>query len=377
MNKEQLAKLLDQYTKGKLREPKISMLESWYLKEAREEKPKLTEAEVNDISNRIRTYLPLQYGKKSVRMTYWPRLVAAAVALLFVGTILYYYKSSRLSNSKQAESDLSVNVAPGKMNATLTLADGRKIYLTEAHKGEIANEAGISVVQTADGELVYRISDPSLGANSMNTLSTQKGETYRLILPDQSKVWLNAASSLTYTTGLKQNGKRRVKLQGEAYFQVSKDKSHPFIVETLNQEVEVLGTAFNINSYEDEPNVTTTLLEGSVKVKTANQLQILRPGEQSSTDGNKINVRKADLDQVVDWKNGEFNLHRIPFKAAMSKLARWYDVEVIYQTTNAEKLISGGWISRDASLKTILEGIEQTKQVKFKLEGRKLYVLNY
>ncbi|MBB6240326.1 hypothetical protein HDC90_005000 [Pedobacter sp. AK013] len=303
----------------------------------------------------------------------WLRMtgIAAAIALMVLGIYFFNYK-----NDKHAQNDVfaAQDRNPGFFGATLTLANGKKIKLSDAANGEIAKEGGISVTKTADGQLIYEIKETIGNPNQINTLSTAKGETYILTLPDESKVWLNAASSLTYSTSLNDHGMRRVKLEGEAYFEIFKDKAHPFIVQTANQEVEVLGTHFNVNSYIDEPGIATTLLEGSVKVKAGSSLKIIKPGEQVINKSGIMEVRKVDLDDVVDWKNGDFYLNHIDFKTAMRKIARWYDMEIIYDENVPDNMESGGWISRDKPLSTVLKSIEASGLVNFQVEGQKIYV---
>ena len=302
----------------------------------------------------------------------WPRMIgiAAAIALMVLGIYFFNYR-----NDGNADSNiLTKDISPGTFGATLTLANGKKIKLSDATNGEIAKEAGISVTKTADGQLVYEIKETTGSADQMNTLSTAKGETYILTLPDKSKVWLNAASSITYFTTLKVHGIRKVKLEGEAYFEISKDKVHPFIVQTAKQEVEVLGTHFNINSYNDEPATATTLLEGSVKVKAGQVYKVIKPGEQTMITNGSIAVQQVEVDNIVDWKNGDFYLNHIAFKTAMRKIARWYNMEVIYDETVPDNMESGGWIARDKPLSAVLKSIESSGLVKFKVAGRKIYV---
>ena len=304
----------------------------------------------------------------------WPLLtgIAAALALMVLGIYFFNNKNDKYTDSAiLAAQDMS----PGTFGATLTLANGKKIKLSDAANGEIAKESGISVTKTADGQLVYEIKETTGPADQMNTLSTAKGETYILTLPDKSKVWLNAASSITYSTTLKQRGIRKVKLEGEAYFEISKDKAHPFIVQTAKQEVEVLGTHFNINSYHDEPATATTLLEGSVKVKVGKVYKVIKPGEQTMITNGSIAVQQVEVDNIVDWKNGDFYLNHIAFKTAMRKIARWYDMEIIYDETVPDNMESGGWISRDKPLSAVLKSIESSGLVKFKVAGKKIYVM--
>jgi len=297
--------------------------------------------------------------------------IAAAVALIVMGIYFFNYNNK----TKESQSTAYANdVDPGKVGATLTLANGKKISLKDASSGELANEEGISIRKTANGQVVYEIKKKSGASDKINTLTTDKGETYTLILPDQSKVWLNAASSLTYSASLNEHGLRKVKLQGEAYFEIFKDKAHPFIVETDEQQIEVLGTHFNVNSYKDEPGIATTLIEGSVKISSGSIQRIIKPGDQALNKSGSITVRQVNLESVMDWKNGDFYLDKVNFKVAMRKIARWYNVEVIYDASITDDMETGGWVSRKSNLSSILKLIESSGLVRFKVEGNKVYV---
>jgi len=338
----------------------------------------------NGIAGKDQPATEVTTSRKQIRL--WHRIsVAAALALIIAG--ISYYKRP-LTNWFQypAGPVLTRDIAPGNVGATLTLASGRQIKLSDATNGELAKEAGVTITKTEDGQLIYEIaasqnspgndtelSSAQAGPKS-NTLTTAKGETYQVKLPDGSLVWLNAASTLSYTPILKQYGIRRVKLEGEAYFKITKDKAHPFVVQTTAQEVEVLGTEFNLNSYTDEPVTATTLIEGSVKVKSGQRKQVIIPGQQLINNGTAFKVTQVQLDKITDWKDGEFNLDGLPFRTAMRKIARWYNVEVIYDSSVPDDMLSGGWISRETKLSTILEGIQKSRQVTFRLEGRTLYV---
>lgn len=307
----------------------------------------------------------------------WPRIVAAAAILLVVGLGLVFY----MNNQKPAvnvEAAYANDVVPGKMGATLTLASGEKIKLSDAANGEIAKQVGITVEKTADGQLVYHMGAASGEAEgTYNTLSTAKGETYILTLPDKSKVWLNAASSLTYSAGLNERGSRRVRLEGEAYFEIFKDKTRPFIVESKGQQVEVLGTHFNVNSYKDEAFAATTLIEGSVRLSALGRQErpvVLKPGEQAVSGNAGFKVSQANIENVTDWKGGDFYFNRVDFRTAMRKIARWYDVEIIYDASVPENIETGGWISRDQNLSGVLKFIESLGLVHFRIEGKKVYV---
>jgi len=363
--------LLQKQENGEISQSEKRLLDNWYLQQ--------------EISNDIPDFKTLLYDqhesaellvryihqKKQVRL--WPRIVAtaAAIALILSGIYFFNYNKNKISN----DSHLIVrDVAPGSVGATLTLANGKKIRLSEAVNGELAEESGVVITKAANGQLVYEIKDRSGELNKINTLSTNKGETYQVRLPDGSVVWLNAASSLTYAANLNEHGKRRVKLDGEGYFEIAKDKAHPFVVESRGQEVEVLGTHFNVNAYADEPIIATTLLEGSVKVTSADKNQIIKPGQQAINNGNSIQVSEANMENITDWKEGDFFLNRVDFKTAMRKIARWYDIEVIYDPSFPEGIESGGWVSRNNKLSVVLKLIEAGGQVHFKVEGKKVYV---
>ncbi|MNX85526.1 fec operon regulator FecR [compost metagenome] len=226
--------------------------------------------------------------------------------------------------------------------------------------------------------LVYQLTDkpnPS-GKTSYNTIETPKGGQYQLILPDGSKVWLNAASSLTFPTSFVSLKTRKVELIGEAYFEIAKNKTSPFIVKSAKQEVKVLGTHFNINSYADEQSTTTTLLEGSVNIVSLNKAEniILKPGQQSTLNNNKINVTEINTEEAIAWKNGLFIFNDENIKSIMKKIARWYNVEITFKG-NLDHVSFVGNYARNKDLESLLENIELTEKVHFKIEGRRIEVI--
>lgn len=328
-----------------------------------ETKDRIFQTIVNKQKNKIARVLPL-----------WTRIaVAAALTAVIFGAGLFYMRNAphqERSNRITYKND----VLPGTSGATLTLSNGKKIRLSDTQNGELAKEAGVIITKAKNGEVIYQVKGDPAALSKLNTLSTTKGETYKIRLPDGSYVWLNSASSLTYSTKLIEKGKRMVKLQGEGYFEITKDRSHPFVVTTDKQTVEVLGTHFNINSYPDESVVATTLIEGSVSVNSGKFKQVIKPGEQSINNGSDIKVNAVSTENVVDWKNGDFNLDELDFRVAMRKIARWYNIEVIYDASVPQHMKSGGWISRNRSLSAILRHIESSGQVHFEIEGRKVYV---
>ena len=370
MNRNEAKNLFQKYNNGTATPQERALLEHWY-SDALLEKQK--DIEKNDLLLLKHEAWAAIYAQTApVKMVkLWPRIAIAVSIAFAVGIVgLWYFNSQE---KQQVQYIAQNDVAPGRQGATLTLADGTKIRLSEATNGKLADEAGVIITKTADGELIYEIKGDA-GDNKINTIATSNGETYRLKLPDGSAVWLNSGSSLTYTASLIQNGKRTVQLAGEGYFEIEKDKSHPFIVKTFDQEVEVLGTHFNVNSYKDEPVTATTLLEGSVKVLAGKQIKTIVPGEQLRTNAGQISVAKVNTENVTDWKDGEFNLEGLDFRSAMRKISRWYDVEVIYDKSVPEDIEAGGWIPRDSKLSSILKLIENSGLVKFRVEGKKVYV---
>src|SRR5690606_31605275 len=201
------------------------------------------------------------------------------------------------------------------------------------------------------------------------------GQTFRVKLSDGSIVILNAASSLKYSADLGREGSRKVYLTGEGYFEIASDPSNPFSVNVLGQQIEVLGTRFNVNSYTGEPDIRTVLFEGAVKVTARGRSHRLEPGQQAINDGTSIRVNQADTEQALDWINGEFALNGLDFRTAMRKIARWYQVDVVFDQFLPDDLQTGGWISRDTKLSEVLTLIEKTGQVYFRVEDRKVYVL--
>lgn len=326
-----------------------------------------------------------------VRRRSFPGWMAAASVVLISGIAIYFYANRTLRDNPQAA--IHNDIIPGKNGATLTLANGKQILINEALAGNIAAEAGVKISKTANGQIVYEVTDkraamPGIQRSTLNynTLSTARGEQTQVRLPDGTVVFLNAESSLRYPTSFAMLDKRQVTLTGEGYFEVSKQqsvndkeqelKNIPFIVKTDKQVVEVLGTHFNINAYSDEPMVKTTLLEGSVKVTNlkSQQFHLLKPNEQASLSNDLIAVHKVAAEGIVAWKNNEFLFKDDDFRANMRKIARWYNVEIIYEADAPTNFKLGGFSSRSRNLSAILKQMEKTDKVHFNIEGKKVYV---
>lgn len=307
---------------------------------------------------------------KVIRSSAWLKwsIAASILVLLSVGFLFYIIQNTKTADPKLAD------VAPGGNRATLILANGKKIDLSGAGNGAIADETGIKVIKTAEGKIIYDLSNTTAAANGQyNTIETPMGGQYQVNLADGTKVWLNAASSLRYPTHFSGN-ERKVELTGEGYFEVAHQKNMPFKVASAGQTVEVLGTHFNIMAYHNEPVVKTTLLQGSVRISIGKQHTLLKPGQQAARIGSKISVSDdVDMEDVVAWKNGYFKFNE-SLEGIMSKISRWYGVEVVYETKTDPNLTYSGKISRGRNISAILKIIEFNGDVHFRIDGRKVYV---
>jgi ferric-dicitrate binding protein FerR (iron transport regulator) len=331
----------------------------------------------SEVSDRIETRLLQDISRGKVvqfRQRTGVRWTAAAVILLLLGSGMYYYMSSvssrkTFTTSNNALADTG-DIAPGTNKAILILANGDVVTLDSAGN-QVINQ-GQTVVRQKNGQLEYAVQGNS-DAVVYNTLTVPRGGQFHIVLPDGSRVWLNAASSMRYPTAF--NGDRReVELQGQGYFEVAPDARQPFFVKVNNLEVQVLGTSFDIMAYADEKSINTTLVEGLVNVKNGTTEQRLKPGQQAIVDPatGSIVVRAADVDQVIAWKTGFFEFDNASLGDILRQLARWYDIDISYNQTGNERLF-GGRISRSLPLSDILHMLEANGST-FLLSGRKLTV---
>lgn len=339
----------------------------------------------------VETQLKLDAGfkhilaKRTLKRNPAPRLkilyrkwAVAATLVVTVGASLFYITKRYNSESVVVN---QIALKPGKEKATLTLADGTVVDLEHAGNGKLDSKDGVAVTKTADGKLVYdskKIGDVN-GPVAYNTLVTPRGGQYKVILPDGSAVWLNAASSLHFPTQFV-GKERRVELIGEGYFEIKKNAMQPFVVNTDGQEVRVLGTHFNINAYKENSITKTTLLEGSVKVSKGEQSYMLAPGQEASLDNlsNSFSIAKnVDIDVAVAWKEGKFSFDETNIKEVMQQVARWYDIDVIYKGDFSNVQFTGVIISRGEDARQVLNLLKGTKQVDFIINGRSITVVPY
>ncbi|HEY9195483.1 MAG TPA: FecR domain-containing protein [Mucilaginibacter sp.] len=374
---EEEARLLNYYDtlqKNKLQWDELEMGNENEIKSA------LYSKVLSDIKNRE------SGSKRIIFLRRW--FVAASVTMLMIASasfIVYlkYNKSYFLAGNNVHPVNKGI-IAPGGNKALLTLADGSKITLDDAASGELARQSGTKVSKAANGRLVYTAGDKSSKSNAdgfaqpaYNTIETPKGGQYQVDLPDGTRVWLNAGTSLRYPTNFV-GAVRSVELTGEAYFEVAKNAHKPFKVISNNQVVEVLGTHFNISAYTDETSAKTTLLAGSVKVSStrASKSKLLKPGQQSDISyvNSSFSIQAVNTEEVVAWKNGYFLFNDEDLKSIMSRFARWYNVEVEYQG-NVDNLRFGGMVSRSKDLAQALKIIEQTGNLKTRIEGRRVIIM--
>lgn len=324
--------------------------------------------------------------KSTAKRIFTWRRTAAAVLILALGALSTYLlmKEDRPKEYVSGTSLKQTDVMPGGNKAVLTLAGGQSIRLSDTGNGKVAAQGNVNILKKGQGLLSYQVNPQSAKEQNKsmlqyNTLTTPRGGQYRLTLSDGTRVWLNAASSIRYPTAFSTE-KRIVEISGEAFFEVAKDASKPFIVKKGDLEIKVLGTAFNVNTYDNESALKVTLLEGSVKVAAGDQQSaLLKPGQQaminaSSAKGVLKLVAHADIEKVVAWKNGLFVFHNDDLGSIMRKLGRWYDVEVSYEDNNMISSHFTGAIRRQVTLSEVLKMLELAGGARFKIAGRKIIV---
>lgn len=296
-----------------------------------------------------------EFETEELRSLHWWRYVAAAAVVLISFGVFWKYQKTADKPLEAVARKINRDVPPGSNRAILTLADGSKISLDSATNGLLAQQGSTDVRKTEDGKLTYdtKTADNSVLSPHINLLSTPKGGQYQVVLPDGSKVWLNASSSIRFPAVFSKN-ERTVEITGEVFFEVAKDKSKPFRVLFGSSEVEVLGTSFNIMAYEDEESSKTTLVEGSVSLRNASKNKLLKPGEQASVlSGGQIVSRFVDVEAAIAWKNGLFYFRDSGIEEVMRQAARWYNIEVKYVGKIPIRQFTGK-VSRNVNISELL-----------------------
>lgn len=362
MSTERIAYLLQQYLDKRITREELTELTALLEDESAQEpiQQAMESLMLSDIEQRRRGRVV------SLRKLGW----AAAAALLLAASALWLLRPA--AKEKPPVATVAHDAAPGGNRATVTLGDGKMVRLDEAQAGVVGTQGNTRLIKSQDAQLSYEAAG---GAETIqyNILETPRGGQYKLVLPDGTKVWLNAATTLRYPTAFV--GKDRVvELNGEAYFEVAADAAKPFRVEVKGgQRVEVLGTRFNILGYTDEPVAKTTLLEGSVRVRKEAKAAVLRPGQQArlGADGSLV-VVNADVEAAVAWKNGMFKFEEADMQQVMRQLGRWYDLDVMY-LHGVPKDTFEGEMYRNVNLSKTLKILEASG-VHFRIEGKKLLV---
>jgi transmembrane sensor len=327
---------------------------------------------------RFQTLIDVQAEERTSTSFKWRYMAAAAVMLIVVSLVFYVYNRSHKDDVvKESPAVVQQNdVAPGQYKASLTLADGSVVAVDSFFNGKLVQQ-GNTNVYNKNGQLVYK-EEKKGGAVIYNKLTTSKGEMYGTILSDGSKVWLNSQSSIKYPVTFVDD-KRKVEITGEAYFEVAsltgQKGKRPFIVTIDGMEVEVLGTKFNVNGYNNEAQIKTTLLEGKVKVSEGDAEKVLSPGQQAKLEkqtGEINTVDDVDVDEAVAWRYGYFQFNDADLQTVMNQIVRWYDVSVVYEGNVPDKKFWGK-ISRNNSLSNILTALERYG-VHFRIEGKKIII---
>ncbi|APU96001.1 FecR family protein [Sphingobacterium siyangense] len=319
------------------------------------------------ILDRVFGKIDLDTEPQNIKSPTWYKTTGVAAAIILIISISYLFLNRSTYNDHTA-----TIIEPGRDKATLVLSSGKTIVLEDVANGKLTEELGTTIEKTEKGGINYKIEGNTDVRIAMNLLNVPKGGQFQITLSDGTKVWLNSNSSLKYPSAFS-TSERRVELTGEAYFEVSKNKQKPFIVETSLQKVEVLGTKFNINAYDDESSTQTSLAEGSVRVSCKNNTTLLKPGQQSTLTDQNIAVRSINLDQVLDWKNGDFNFSNNNLKEIMRKISRWYNIEVIFEGPISQETYVAQ-ISRKKRLNDVLRALQLSGSIKYSIRNNKLYI---
>lgn len=320
----------------------------------------------------------------------WARIAAAAVIIVLLSAGAYHISTNynvKIAAVDAGQQFKSNEVAPGGKKAVLTLANGAQIILDSTGNGVLTQQGNVKIIKGDGGQLTYNSNGsstlPEASEVLYNVISTPRGGQYQVILADGSKVWLNAASSLRFPTSFP-GGERNVELTGEGYFEVAHNTAKPFKVSLRKSdgaEIEVLGTHFNVNAYDDETTIKTTLLEGSVKVSKGSSSKTIRPGEQAQMENigqSKIIIRAIDVDAAIAWKNGRFIFHGDNIQSVMRQLARWYDLDVKYDgNVSDEEFVGVINRTRYVNISEILDMLEKTRTVSFAISGHNVTVMPF
>ena len=384
MDKQRFTELIDAYLSGKASAADKALLEAYYQKLAEEPEPVISkdrEVELEDsMYQGICAAVDGMASPLVKRKASWKKWAAVAAVFLLCCTIALWWSAQQASRGADQVIEngaLSLQqdtlIQPGGNKASLHVVGGASLELSEGEKGLEIGQQGLRYF---DGDTLARADQIKLEAMSSLEVRTPRGGTYQLLLPDGTRVFLNAETVLQFPSRF--SGEKRIVelIQGEAYFEVEKDAAHPFVVQMAEQEIEVLGTHFNVSHYADEADIKTTLAEGKVRIRTAHSAVVLQAGEQAIQHAQGLRVKKVDVASVLAWKDGLFIAEGQDFKSMMRAIARWYDVELSFENDRAfEDLYIAMQIARTRTLQEVLDRLESTGEVRFKLAGRRVRVM--
>ena len=384
----QMKELARKWQEGTINEAEKELFNQWYhsfddtpIEAITTEKPAQLKTRLyNSIIEREEIPLPRTWFSKNISYIY----AAAAMTLIFSIAGYSFYSRNNVQQKEQAARLAKNIILPGSNKAVLTLADGSDVILDQTSNGILGSQGNVSIKKSMGGKVSYVAAQNNTytgNAIAYNKIATPRGGQYQVDLADGTKVWLNAASTLKFPVTFSK-AQRVVELTGEAYFEVNPEPVAgnrkvriPFLVKTRNQLVEVLGTHFNVNAYDDEPDIKTTLLKGSVKVvqSAARQSVLLKPGQQSAVAGN-IAVADVDASQAIEWQKGYFLFDNETVESMMRKISRWYNIEVEFKGNIRYRKFAGK-ISKFGNIVQILQVMEKTQVIHFEIEGRRVIVM--
>lgn len=363
--------ILERIASGNYDQQDEEIAKRWIFNLRNTDLEQLTEAELEETSRQMWKELVPNQIVTVRRFPLWSRIASIAAVILFVSIVGYYiYQYQQPITAPEIQTTAVETILPGGNRAYITTESGEVITLSTDQSGLVIGDN----IKYLDGSQVEGLQQTSQAIQQL-TMTVPVAGTYQLQLADGTKVWLNSASKLSYPSSF--SGEQRVvELEGEAYFEIAKDTNRPFKVYSKGQEIEVLGTHFNVNTYAGEVGTTTTLLEGSVKlIATTNGKNIiLRPGQQATMQNNQtFNVKQGNVENVVAWKKGLFIFDDQKLEQVMEQIARWYDVEVVYEK-GVPAVVLAGVMSRQEPLERLLSLLEKVGKVKFTLVGKKIIV---
>ncbi|MES2829237.1 MAG: FecR domain-containing protein [Bacteroidota bacterium] len=365
--------LLEKHKDGTILPEEQAFLETWYLN-WRPETKAVSSQEVRRSKAKVWGALENQ----QINTTLWLKLSGVAAVFLIIAVYWIARPDDAGSLKNPVNAQVNADSKPASSKAILTLASGEEVILENSSTAKPVQQGNVTIRQAAGGKLVYDPSESGTETTAMiNKISTPRGGQYQLVLSDGTKVWLNAASSISFPVAFLGN-KREVSVTGEAYFEVAHNKSRPFVVSAEDQEITVLGTHFNVSAYNDDDFTSTALISGLINVKSKKSgiAKVVHPGQAAlSSLEDPLSVEKVNTDDVLSWKNGYFQFDNQSIYSIMKIMTRWYDVDVEYRGGASNERF-GGTFSRGKNLSESLSNLEKLGKVHFKILPKKVIVTN-